>query len=99
MRSLTSVVARGSSSNRLVTRSGRSVAVDHNAAAIERFSERGGEGYVLGFDSFAQGEEGHFDVVTSFHTLEHVADPVGIARSRGAMFALRRKGVHLGSQP
>ena len=60
-------------------RRGRSVAVDHNAPAIERFSERGGEGYVLGFGSFAQAEEGHFDVVTSFHTLEHVADPVGIA--------------------
>jgi SAM-dependent methyltransferase len=62
-------------------RSARSVAVDHNAAAIERFIDKGGEGYVLGFDSFAQREESHFDVVTSFHTLEHVADPVGIGEA------------------
>jgi SAM-dependent methyltransferase len=64
--------------------------VDHNATAIDRFSGRGGEGYVLGFDSFAKREEGQFDVVTSFHTLEHVADPVGIAAA--AARCLRRGG-------
>jgi 2-polyprenyl-3-methyl-5-hydroxy-6-metoxy-1,4-benzoquinol methylase len=74
----------------LGSRPGRTTGVDHNRDAVERFVQRGGEAYACSFSEFAAGEAERFDVVTSFHTLEHLGDPIAMVRS--AARCLRRGG-------
>jgi SAM-dependent methyltransferase len=62
-------------------RSGRTVGVDHHEPAIRKIVSRGGEGYACSFEEFARREVAAFDVATSFHTLEHLADPLSVVRS------------------
>jgi SAM-dependent methyltransferase len=78
-------------------RAGRAAGVDHNEAAIARFIERGGEGYVASVEDLAATHAGSFDVVTAFHTLEHVPEPVTMLRAAGA--CLRRGGTMYVSVP
>lgn len=78
-------------------RAGRTVGVDHHEAAVARLTRLGAEGYVVPFATFAHNEAGRFDVVTSFHTLEHVGDPVGTFRA--AIACLRPGGLLLLSVP
>jgi SAM-dependent methyltransferase len=78
-------------------RVGRTAGVDTNAPAVERLRERGGEAYATDFDAFAREHAGEFDVVTSFHTMEHVPDPV--AMGRAAARCLRSGGRFLLSLP
>lgn len=70
---------------------GRRIAVDHHAAAVERWGARGGEGFVGTFEAFGAAEAGRLDVVTSFHTLEHVPDPMSLLRA--AARSLRPAGT------
>jgi SAM-dependent methyltransferase len=81
----------------LEPRTGRTVGVDHNAEAIRGIVARGGEAYAVGFEVFAEREAGAFDVVTTFHTVEHVDDPVGTIRA--AAGCLRPGGRMLVSLP
>ncbi len=74
----------------LGSRTGRTTGVDHNQGAIERYVRRGGEAYACSFAEVAAREAERFDVVTSFHTLEHLGDPSGMVRS--AARCLRRGG-------
>lgn len=53
---------------------GRAVGVDHNPDAIDELRGAGFEGYGGDFDGFAHANQAAFDVVCSFHTLEHLAD-------------------------
>ena len=81
----------------LGTRAGRTAGVDHHGPAIARLVERGGEGYESTFEAFATSHADSFDVVTSFHTLEHVADPLQMLRS--AATCLRSGGTLFVSVP
>ena len=81
----------------LGSRTGRTVGVDHHEGAVRRLKHLGAEGYAVPFATFAQEEAGRFDVVTSFHTLEHVPDPVGMFRA--AMECVRPGGLLLVSMP
>ena len=65
-------------------RFGRTVGIDHNVAAVGRLGDAGVEAHVAGFDDVARRETGNFDVVTAFHLLEHVDDPVGVVRAAAA---------------
>ena len=78
-------------------RTGRTVGVDHHEGAVRRLTRLGAEGYAVPFATFAEDEAGRFDVVTSFHTLEHVEDPVGTFRA--AIECLRPGGLLLLSVP
>ncbi len=95
------VVDLGCGEGRFLTslgpRPGRTVGVDHHEPAIRRLVERGGEGYASSFEAFSEREDARFDVVTSFHTLEHVAGPLVTARS--AVRCLRPGGRLLLSVP
>jgi SAM-dependent methyltransferase len=79
------VVDLGCGEGRFLTalgeRPGRAVGVDHHEPAIREFVSRGGEGYTCSFEEFARREGAAFDVATSFHTLEHLADPLSVVRS------------------
>jgi SAM-dependent methyltransferase len=68
----------------LGTRSGRSAGIDHNADAIDRLAGQGVEAYVVSFDEFARAEAGRFDVVTAFHVLEHIDEPVAAVEAAAA---------------
>jgi SAM-dependent methyltransferase len=81
----------------LGARRGRTVGVDHHEPAVRRLIERGGEGFASSFEAFSEREGARFDVVTSFHTLEHVGDPLVTARS--AVRCLRPAGRLLLSVP
>ena len=81
----------------LGTRTARSVGVDHHRAAIERMVERGREANACSFEEFAEREAGAFDVVTSFHTLEHLVDPFAMVRA--AARCLRPSGRIILSVP
>ena len=81
----------------LGTRAARSVGVDHHRAGIERMVKRGREAYACSFEEFAEREARGFDVVTSFHTLEHLADPVAMVRA--AARCLRPSGRMILSVP
>jgi SAM-dependent methyltransferase len=95
------VVDLGCGEGRFLTslgpRHGRTVGVDHNEPAVRRFIEGGGEAYTSSFEAFSEREDARFDVVTSFHTLEHVGDPLLTARS--AVRCLRPGGRLLLSVP
>jgi 2-polyprenyl-3-methyl-5-hydroxy-6-metoxy-1,4-benzoquinol methylase len=95
------VVDLGCGEGRFLTslgpRQGRTVGVDHHEPAIRKMVERGVEAYASSFEAFSEREDGRFDVVTSFHTLEHVADPLVTARS--AVRCLRPGGRLLLSVP
>jgi SAM-dependent methyltransferase len=65
----------------LCPRPGRTAGIDHNADAIGGLAARGVEAHVAGFGAFAAAESGRFDVVTAFHLLEHIDDPVGAVRA------------------
>lgn len=81
----------------LGARAGRTAGVDHHGPAIARFVERGGEGFEGTFEAFAETHAGSFDVVTSFHTLEHVAAPLQMLRA--AATCLRPDGMLFVSVP
>lgn len=53
-------------------RGGRIVGVDHNVAAVERLRTLGVEAHEDAFATFADRNRAAFDVVCSFHTLEHL---------------------------
>ena len=95
------VVDLGCGDGRFLTslgpRRGRTVGVDHHEPAIQRLVERGIEAYASSFEAFSEREDARFDAVTSFHTLEHVADPLVTARS--AVRCLRPGGRLLLSVP
>lgn len=95
------VVDLGCGSGRFLTslggRAARTVGVDHNAGGVEEIVRGGGEAYPCSFEEFSSREEGRFDVVTTFHTLEHVGDPVAMARA--AARCLRPGGRLLLSVP
>jgi SAM-dependent methyltransferase len=74
------------------TRAGRAVGVDHNTGAISALVDAGFEGSSSTFEEFARREGAVFDIVCSFHTLEHLADPISAAR---AMRSLLRPGGRL----
>ncbi len=78
-------------------RAARTVGVDHHEAGIQRMVARGREAYVCSFETFAGREPEAFDVVTSFHTLEHLADPLGLVRA--AARCLRPSGRIILSLP
>jgi SAM-dependent methyltransferase len=78
-------------------RSGRTVGVDHNVQGIDTILRRGGEAYCRSFTSFAEAEPDRFDVVTTFHTMEHVSDPMVMARA--AATCLRPDGWMVISVP
>ncbi len=78
-------------------RTGRTVGVDHHGPAIARFVAADGEGYEGTFESFAASHGESFDVVTSFHTLEHVASPMEMLRA--AASCLRPSGTLYVSVP
>ena len=59
----------------LGARAGRTVGVDHNIPAVDRLQAAGVEAVDERIESFAERESSAFDVVTSFHLLEHVSDP------------------------
>lgn len=65
-------------------RPGRTAGVDHNATAIRQLRDAGVEAHVAAFDDVSRREAGNFDVVTAFHLLEHVDDPVGVVRAAAA---------------
>jgi SAM-dependent methyltransferase len=56
----------------------RAAGFDHNQTAVRRLRQTGIEAYAEDAESFAAREQGAFDVVTAFHTLEHLED-VGVA--------------------
>ncbi len=64
-------------------RAARTVGVDHNPDGVGEIVRGGGEAYACSFEEFAAREGGGFDAVTTFHTLEHVGDPVAMVRAAG----------------
>lgn len=60
----------------LGSRAGRVVGIDHHRPTIERLRGQNIEAYTTAFSEFAEAEAQRFDVVTCFHVLEHVRDPV-----------------------
>jgi len=70
----------------------RAVGVDHNTDAIRSLTDAGFEGSSSTFEEFSRREGAAFDVVCSFHTLEHLADPITAAC---AMRSLLRPGGRL----
>jgi O-antigen/teichoic acid export membrane protein/SAM-dependent methyltransferase len=78
-------------------RAGHSVGVDQNPVAIDALIGAGLEGTTESFTSFAEREPASFDVVCSFHTLEHIPD-VGDA-VRAARRLLRPGGRFFVSVP
>jgi O-antigen/teichoic acid export membrane protein/2-polyprenyl-3-methyl-5-hydroxy-6-metoxy-1,4-benzoquinol methylase len=79
------------------SRARRVVGVDHHLEAIHALSAAGLEGTTEGFEAFARREAGMFDVVCSFHTLEHLADVDAAVRS--ARTLLRPRGLLFLSVP
>ena len=79
----------------LALRRGRTVGVDHHEPAIGDC--RAGRRGLASLRASREREDTLFDVVTSFHTLEHVADPLVTARS--AVRCLRPGGRLLLSVP
>jgi SAM-dependent methyltransferase len=73
-------------------RAARAVGVDHNTDAIRSLTDAGFEGSSSTFEEFSRREGAAFDVVCSFHTLEHLADPITAAC---AMRSLLRPGGRL----
>jgi O-antigen/teichoic acid export membrane protein/2-polyprenyl-3-methyl-5-hydroxy-6-metoxy-1,4-benzoquinol methylase len=71
------------------TRAARAVGVDHNYEAIRTLVDAGFEGSSSTFQEFSRREGAAFDVVCSFHTLEHLAEPLSAAC---AMRSLLRPG-------
>jgi SAM-dependent methyltransferase len=78
-------------------RAGRTVGVDHNLNGIEAIVGRGGEAYASSFEAFAAAEEASFDVVTTFHTMEHIRDPMTMVGA--AARCLRPRGWLMISVP
>lgn len=74
------------------TRAARAVGVDQNTDAIRALADAGFEGSSSTFEEFARREGAAFDVVCSFHTLEHLAEPISAAC---AMRSLLRPGGRL----
>lgn len=70
----------------LGSRSGRVVGIDHHRPTIERLRSRNIEAYTTDFGEFAEAEAQRFDVVTCFHVLEHVQDPLAtVAAARACL--------------
>ena len=67
----------------LGNRSGRTVGVDLNAPAVDALRSIGIEAHVGGFGDLSDRAVGLFDVVSAFHLLEHVADPLAVVRAAG----------------
>ena len=74
------------------------VGVDHNEDAIEALRAAEIEGSTETFEAFASREPRTFDVVCSFHTLEHLPDAQALIEP--ARTAVRRgRGLRLGPEP
>ncbi len=59
-------------------RPGRRVGIDINGPAIDHLVSTGIEAYVADFTGLRPNELGEFDVITAFHLLEHVYDPLAV---------------------
>jgi SAM-dependent methyltransferase len=74
----------------LGARPGRTAGLDHNGEAIARLVSRGFEAHAGELEAFARSQPASFDVVTAFHLIEHVDDPVALVRT--AVACLRPGG-------
>lgn len=59
---------------KLPSRTGRSVGVDHNSAAIDSLRATGVEAYSLSFEEFSWREQEKFDTAWAMQVLEHLPD-------------------------